>query len=303
MTALLTILIPDRVNKDANQNDHNPWKLNHFQHAAQVLKMALNKWATSVNQLKLQTHKVLREYLNDPKSSWASQFGALTAFCHLGPAVLIECLLPQMDRYLTSIEAKLSQSASRKRNWLQCLHGTLLQASRSILGHLSQNNCEDAIGEVYAMMAKHFGDALFFSVPFPTLSRVPKNSLTDTSSRLKIRSLPQVGVRFGMFEEDSFMHANGCSPESKIPFSISANQQFECVNHGVEIQPRIHFNVRSLVAWPEERLKRKRHQQRERFNSNYKSFGGCIGKRLLGVPGRSSRQKISCISSISNIVL
>lgn len=315
VTALLSILKSDKRD-------------NHLEHAAQVLRMALTKWATPVNQLKHQTHKALREYLNDPKSSWASQFGTLTALCHLGPEVLIECVLPQMDRYLTSIEAKLSfQGLSSKeedcKNWLQTLHGTLLLASRSILDHLAkQSTCHDAILEVYAMMFKHFGDALFFSQSSPsiptlsqttgTLKSCSSSALSESPSRLKIRPLQAapmaINNRFGnFFGEDSPMINGWQAEELMIKFSPSSNQEFECVNHGIDINPKIVFNVRSLVAWPEDRLKRRKFRlQHSRHHSNFKNFGGCIGKRL-GVKNlaRSSRQKMlsSYPSSLTNLIL
>ena len=103
VTALLSTLITDRSNKEPKNDDFNKdsvKKLYHISYAAQVLKLVLDKWATPINQLKLQTHKALREYLNDPKSSSSSQYGALTALIHLGPQVLIENLLPQMNRYV-----------------------------------------------------------------------------------------------------------------------------------------------------------------------------------------------------------
>lgn len=309
VTALLSILKSDR--------DTTPSLNNHLEHAAQVLKMALTKWTTPVNQLKHQTHKALREYLNDPKSTWASQFGILTALCHLGPEVLIECVLPQMDRYLTSIEAKLSSQTPSKddKSWLQTLHGTLLLASRSILNHLKKRTCQDAISEVYAMMFKHFGDALFFSpaLSTPTISRMATKSsssctLNESASRLKIRALSApiaINNRFGnLFGEDSPM-INGWQEELKlVKFSPSSNQQFECVNDGIEINPKIVFNVRSLVSWPDDRLKRKKRLQQPRHHSSFKSFGGCIGKRL-GVKNfaRSSRQKMLSSSYLTNVIL
>ena len=100
-----TRLMSNLINREPIQDDLGNLektlkKLSHIQYAAQVLKLVLDKWATPVNQLKLQTHKALREYLNDPKSSFISQYGVITALIHLGPKVLVENLLPQLNRYL-----------------------------------------------------------------------------------------------------------------------------------------------------------------------------------------------------------
>ncbi len=106
MTALLSTLI----SKDKSDGEGKKTKVDHVHYAAHLLKLALDKWATSVNQLKLQTLKALREYLNDPKRSVTCQFGALYALLVLGPEVLKECVLPQMDRYLTSLGSKLNET-------------------------------------------------------------------------------------------------------------------------------------------------------------------------------------------------
>ena len=288
------------MKNNSDPNDTNfEQKLSHIQHAAQVLRLALVKWATPVNQLKLQTYKALREYLNDPKSSWASQYGSLTALIHLGPEALVECLLPQLDRYLTSIEAKMTQSTRHHCHRLQLMYGTLLLASRKILAYLTQRSkCEEDKFVVYSMMAKHFADALYLPSSLPD-GQVPTHTPTHTiRSSLRIRALPQNMPRFDIFE-DSFL-TNGFE-SSKILFSRSVKEQFECVNLGIEANAKIHFKVRSFVVWSEDRLQRKPNLSKRYHPGQYRSFPGCIGKRL-GVQNQR-RQKTLCLSSIANIVI
>ena len=87
---------------DVRYSDHHC--VQHFRLKFQVL----NRWATPVNQLRSQTHRALREYLKDEKISYSSHYGALCALIALGPAVLDECLLPQMDQYLNNTKEKVS---------------------------------------------------------------------------------------------------------------------------------------------------------------------------------------------------
>ena len=81
-----------------------------------LIHQVLDRWATPVNQLRSQTHRALREYLRDGKTSYSSHFGAMSALVALGPAVLDECLLPQMDQYLTSTKDKVLGSEPFKRS-------------------------------------------------------------------------------------------------------------------------------------------------------------------------------------------
>ena len=166
MSNLVTSLISNKEHVE----DPLAFKTDIIQYSAQILKLALDKWSTSVNQLRLQTYKALREYLNDPKSSAASQYGALMALIHLGPEVLTECVLPQLDRYVTSIEVKMNENMcdnltnghvndqwtkSRRQEVYNLLYGTLGSAARTVLKAKKIKTLE-----VYAMLNKHFGSSL-----------------------------------------------------------------------------------------------------------------------------------------------
>ena len=118
----------------------------------------LHRWATPVNQLRSQTHRALREYLKDNKISYSSHYGALSAMIALGPEVLEECLIPQMEEYVKATKEKMKltkeeQLASvasfnkrdagfyenqKKKVILNVMWGTLITAARSILSYYSR---------------------------------------------------------------------------------------------------------------------------------------------------------------------
>ena len=122
VSALLSTLIATKDRYSAGgENDaaqrHQGWpQLEHVNYAAQILKLALEKWGTSVNQLKLQTHKALLAHLSDSKWSIISHHGALTALIALGPQVLETWVLPLMDRYLISLEGKMKEKCQIMSN-------------------------------------------------------------------------------------------------------------------------------------------------------------------------------------------
>lgn len=87
-----------------------------------------------MNLLRSQTLRALRDYLKDRNISYrycfsvanstkvsfliysfiSSQFGALSALMALGPEVLEECLLPQMEQYLNILSDKLLRVEGRR---------------------------------------------------------------------------------------------------------------------------------------------------------------------------------------------
>ena len=119
----------------------------------------LNRWATPVNQLRSQTHRALRNYLKDTTISYSSHFGALSAMIALGPDVLEDCLLPQLESYIEDTKEKmqnadeedLAAAASfnrrdagfydnqKKKAVLNLMWGTLVVAARSILTYYTNN--------------------------------------------------------------------------------------------------------------------------------------------------------------------
>ena len=206
----------------------------------------------------------------------------------------------------------MSQTQKHRNNhqWLHLIHGTLLQASRCILMYLSQTQIYSSM-EVYVMMSKHFADALYLPTPLPVISGTPQatsDQACSVAGRLRIRALPQIIPRFDIFHNNSNFHLTNGFEKEKVSFSRSAREQFDCVNTGIDVNAKVRFNVRSLVSWPENQLKTKHFfQHGQRYHrGQYRSFPGCIGKRL-GVPTlkRSTRQKNCnlCPYSISNIIL
>ena len=352
MTALLSTLITSKGSVENDTVQHpggtgSRLHLEHVNYAAQILKLALDKWATSVNQLRLQTHKALMAHLNDPKRSIASQYGALSAIIALGPKVLETCVLPQMDRYLSSCETKMNekyQYSMSNGHHIQdgngrnpgrenvLMWGTFLSAARSIL-HSAQSEqiTKDNMHHVYQMMARHFGDTVLCHIPLPKMSETEVRADTESPGiRLRIRSLPggngsltpphskrsHLGYAYpseldDIFDDgfDTSAHNGSLQHENELPLTLSdsVKDAFQCGNRSsvVQVNPNIRFNVRSMSAWSEQRLKRKRllgqeqsgHQQR-------KTFAGCIGKRLGHASYKKRKKHFSLLScSLESIVL
>ena len=119
----------------------------------------MNRWATPVNQLRSQTHRALREYLKDGNISYSSHFGALSAMIALGPDVLEDCLLPQMEVYIQNTKEKIQKAEEeqlaataslngrdagfydnqKKKVILNLMWGTLNIAARNILAYYAKN--------------------------------------------------------------------------------------------------------------------------------------------------------------------
>ena len=71
-----------------------------------------DRWATPVNQLGPQTHNALRIYLKDPNWSHSSHYGVLSAMIALGPRVLDEFLVPQLEAYILRIAEQMQQATN-----------------------------------------------------------------------------------------------------------------------------------------------------------------------------------------------
>ena len=167
VTQLLSTLITDRPNKMAAAAHDNIIKMDHVSYASQILKVALDKWSTPVNQLRQSCYKALTDYLCDPKSSLGSKFGALQALQACGPSALHECVLPNMDQILENLETKIhdwnhpstnghgttGKFDKDKIHSLNLMKGTLLIAARTMI--------ESKPGSIpYSSLYYHFGDSL-----------------------------------------------------------------------------------------------------------------------------------------------
>ena len=186
VTALLSSLITDRQGRERIDSLSLVFKMDHIEYAGQILRKVLDNWATPVNQLRTQTLKALREYVSDGKFSHASHFGALKAMIALGPDVIEECLLPQLDQYLQGSVVESSNNIMTngngtaanvngnnsylvregiKKNFLYLMHGTLLMASRMVLDKYVQNQNHhtasfDKVLKIYQSLERHFGDSI-----------------------------------------------------------------------------------------------------------------------------------------------
>ena len=113
--------------------------------------------------------------LTNQEISLASHYGALYAMIVLGPEVLVECLLPHLDAYVAFLDFQLSKAApdppaerERLRRKVELMRGTLLEAARKIVAHLSRRH--GGIGfaseehrrrqQIYSQLYAHFGDAI-----------------------------------------------------------------------------------------------------------------------------------------------
>lgn len=325
LSHLVSALLSSLISKESEDKPNRT--TDHVQYASHILKMALDKWATSVNQLRLQTYKALRECLNDPKRSVSSQYGALTAFNILGAEVIIDCVLPQLDTYLTSLELRKGEKnlptcnghvpamRKQKSEEVHLLWGTFLSTARILLKSQALTKKANA-QEIYCMLHKHFGDALL-TTNLPKVNQEETSSSAVFSGRLRIRSLPGSGGshrappsssglnypnELNDIFDDPFASSNGGDGQQNgfMPVTISSSVQnhFECrKSTTIVVQPTINFNVRSLSAWPEQRLKRKRleHTTATAGKTNGKVFAGAVGKRhLLGSDQRQRKKLLSC---------
>ena len=341
VSALLSTLITTK-DRGGLENDmaaqlQQGWpQLEHVNYAAQILKLALDKWATSVNQLRLQTHKALLAHLNDPKWSIISHHGALTALIALGPQVLEACVLPQMDRYLISLEEKMKEKnqilsnghplppfppgslhGPRNKNKVYSLMwGTFLIAARSILYNAQDSKTtKTSIQQIYQMLSKHFGDTLCICpLPKVNLNIVPDYEPSGT--RMRVRPLPSssgnLAPRYPSELDDLFddrfitpPHNGSALTDGAQALSNTVQRSFQCGNKSMTAQmnPFIKFNVRSMSARPYHELKRKRIGQDQMSYQHRKTFRGCIGKRLGHSLCKKRKQYPLLSCSLESIVL
>ncbi len=296
MTALLSTL----MSKEDKPGSAIIKKNVHY--AAQIISIALDRWATSVNQLRSQTHKALRDHLCDQSKSLSSHYGAMSAFLALEPAVLRECVLPFFDRYLTwletlfkpleaNINGHLSEKSKHKRlEDVNLLWGTSLQVARALLKQ------EPPRSQVYHMLLRHFGDAVL-TVSLPRNQRLTWPD-PDCPGRLKIRGFSHpLAPRFHSSELEEIF-GNGLIENSHnnqpLALSSSVKKVFETSkDYTVHVNPKIKFSVRALKAWPAQRLKCKRLLNQP---GRALATSGCfVGKRLgRSLTSRSDRQRKLC---------
>lgn len=277
-------------------------KMDYVQHAGQILKLALDNWATPVNQLRSQTHKALREYLNDPKSSLASQYGTLSAMICLGPEVIKECVLPQMDRYLTSIEAKIDEASTTARQTnghlgsyhdpadhhqrLEALHlmkSTLLLACRSILSN--QKGDKKSFSDIYTMMYKHFGDSLLMTSFKANQGSSSESVQVEAPGRLLVRPLncrpsPHMTdmdhLLGGPFVNGLQDHGEDMDLDHPLPLSPSVLREFQCAKP-LTIRP---LRPIRLACGSPLMMTHKKKLEQKHVSSEFKAFQGCVGKRM-----------------------
>ena len=236
----------------------------------------LHRWATPVNQLRSQTHRALREYLKDTKISYSSHYGALSAMIALGPEVLEDCLIPQMEEYIKTTKEKITiteeeQLASvaslnkrdagfyenqKKKVILNLMWGTLLTASRSILSYYSRN-----------------------------FRKILRNTDFSNANSLNIKIKQENGV-----ENDGL--------ESRLPvedYKIIDSHGHICISKVYEFLYEQFGSALSILYSDPSRFKNKRSKKSiakdtrgKQYHSSYKRFGNFHPKSL-------SRNPLECI--------
>jgi len=210
VTALLSSLIFER-------KDRVPDKLPSLEHvplAASILRQALDRWATPINQLRSQTLRALREYISPARQgtvSYHSQYGALSAMVALGAPVLEECLLPHLQHYLVSLSSQME--ISTKGPNLQVLNlvwGTVREAGLSILNHLkdedvpvtknsgdSEDQSDLAIDPkcVYQILYDHYGDSLVMDLK-KLCHHTPISKSKEQPGKMRLRRIVGGKTRF-----------------------------------------------------------------------------------------------------------
>ena len=172
VTALLSSLIVDRPGQQSHhyqQQMNGCLNVDHVQHASRILRQVLDRWSTPVNQLRSQTHRALRDYLKEDKISYSSHFGALSAMIALGPDVLEDCLLPQLEKYIQRTREKMQKAeeeqlaavasfnlkdagfyeSAKKKITLNLIWGTLIAAARCLISYYYTNAKSIALSDKY----------------------------------------------------------------------------------------------------------------------------------------------------------
>eukprot|EP00088_Acartia_fossae_P013459 TRINITY_DN17059_c0_g1_i1.p1 TRINITY_DN17059_c0_g1~~TRINITY_DN17059_c0_g1_i1.p1 ORF type:complete len:341 (+),score=30.20 TRINITY_DN17059_c0_g1_i1:767-1789(+) len=157
------------------------------------------RWATPTNQLRAQTLKALRENCGNELSY--SQYGSIVSLSILGPEVVQECVLPQLENLIGSLHRLLNQHQREFRTRPQHFQlgatsfGLLLHAGARLLRHwLQAKTCDfSASKKLYSLLVFHYGDAI---VPF-LLTRPERGAtglnISKEKGKLKIRRIGRIG--------------------------------------------------------------------------------------------------------------
>ena len=235
----------------------------------------------------------------------------------LGPQVLDECLVPQMQSYILRIQDKM-QSANEavspasnlyerqeRKEVLNLMWNTLVLASRSLLSHYAETTetkRESAPSrlKVYQMLVENFGDSLAMTNTnnFQPKSVKPKRLL----GRLRVRCLngkPSFDYEDPMdiFDDDIFINQN---PHQTVAISPKVISEFELrETRTVEIYKPIYCK---FDGFHQPKLRRSRKLIMPSFDGKKRGNNFVAIARRMGTPlSRTSSQDIRnscCIDTV-----
>jgi len=189
VSALLAFLIKDR------DESSSVGAMAHLQLAASVLKDALDRWATTTNQLSSQTLRALEE--NCQANAKFMQLGALTALNILGPHTihvifkvdLYEHLLTGLMYYVQQAAAKPNKVSPVTINIANNSLGLLKNIGVSLVKFWQQKGGDD-LDRCYKMsnlLSKYFGDALLPNIPHGLFVSKSGEKVNRKQSKAKVR--------------------------------------------------------------------------------------------------------------------
>ncbi len=261
VTALLSVLIPATAAS-----------LDHVETASDVLVGVLRRWATPTNQLGLQTHNALKDFLlkKDVNSASAmSHFGALTALTKLGAETIKEHLLPISAQYLEKLRSVEDKRAFR------LLYDALKFAFILVLAG------KEADEDVYIEAYEEFGDSVSAVGPkaFPPLQKfhrpIPDKEIVG---RIRIKRID---------DDESKAPPTKKSKKSRLSFDFKKTSRR---------YPPLEIKGNGIESRPEAELKRISFPHSS--SSKCDSIPLIIGRRL-GYPKTTERLKTIRLYSCS----
>eukprot|EP00095_Tigriopus_kingsejongensis_P010017 maker-scaffold1048_size67263-snap-gene-0.20 protein:Tk10017 transcript:maker-scaffold1048_size67263-snap-gene-0.20-mRNA-1 annotation:"hypothetical protein LOTGIDRAFT_118839" len=216
VTALLSCLITDRKStRDIHRQNGRLGdlesrveiaQLEHVPKASRILGHVLDKWATPVNQLGVQTHKALRDSLLELKTSLSSQYGALHALLTIAKGS--QPPDPVLGLYMKRLQPRLSETARPlgldmedqiRVTLLSKLCGLVQHYGRSWLSQQSQVEpglpSDYSVSTTYLELYEFCGDSISMISPVSLgPAHIPEPELLG---KLRVRRLPQANGHRG----------------------------------------------------------------------------------------------------------
>jgi len=202
LSHLVTALITTILDQDMSNSS-----IDHVPLAATILSVALDRWATPVNQLRSQTLRHLRDFVCPSQErgpgTQPAQYGALTCLTILGPSVLCGILHPwprQLSDQLDNLSIQLHEGT------VPMVWAAIRKAGATMLNYwLSQPDQDSHAWELYGELYKYYGPSMVQEVKqiYPgfcmdrAVVRARQVKLGDTLGRLKLRKLKVISRQKG----------------------------------------------------------------------------------------------------------